>query len=117
MNLAFAISARAVDDVTNFAKMKDIIKAIVQKFGSHRIHYSVITFGDPPNAVLPFDRRLPSDEDLERFVGKYCKIIGVVKFSRGSCIGRGGESLEETQFLFSLEALDICKRVSKKRAY
>ncbi len=70
MNLAFAISARAVDDVTNFEKMKDILKTIVQKFGSNRIHYSVITFGDPPTTVLPFNRRLPSDEDLARFIGK-----------------------------------------------
>ena len=70
MNLAFAISARAVDDETNFEKMKDILKAIVQKFGSNRIHYSVITFGDSPITELPFNRRLPSDEDLERFIGK-----------------------------------------------
>ena len=66
MNLAFAISARAIDDATNFAKMKDIIRSIVQKFGSSRIHYSVITYGDPPTTVLPFDRRLPSDEDLKQ---------------------------------------------------
>ena len=70
MNLAFAISARAVDDEANFEKMKDIVKAIVQKFGSNRIHYSVITFGDPPITELPFNRRLPSDEDLKRFIGK-----------------------------------------------
>ena len=70
MNLAFAISARAVNDDTNFEKMKDILKTIVQKFGSNRIHYSVITFGDPPITELPFNRRLPSDEDLKRFIGK-----------------------------------------------
>lgn len=70
MNLAFAISARAVDGEVNFEKMKDILKAIVQKFGSNRIHYSVITFGDPPITELPFNRRLPSDEILKRFIGK-----------------------------------------------
>ena len=70
MNVAFAISARAVDDATNFEKMKDIIKAIVQKFGSNRIYYSVITFGDPFTTELSFDRKLPSDEDLEGFIGK-----------------------------------------------
>ena len=70
MNLAFAISARAVDNEANFEKMKDILKAIVQKFGSNRIHYSVIKFGDPPITELPFNRRLPSDEDLKRFIGK-----------------------------------------------
>ena len=70
MNLAFAISARAVDDEANFEKMKDILKAIVQKFGSNRIHYSVITFGDPPITELPFSRRLSSDEDLKRFISK-----------------------------------------------
>lgn len=73
MNLAFAISARAVDGEANFEKMKDILKAIVQKFGSNRIHYSVITFGDPPVTELPFNRRLPSDEILKRFIGKCWK--------------------------------------------
>lgn len=70
MNLAFAFSARTVDDEANFEKMKDILKAIVQMFGSNRIHYSVITFGDPPITELPFNRRLPSDEILKRFIGK-----------------------------------------------
>ena len=70
MNLAFAISARAVDDVTNFEKMKDILEAIVQKYGSNRVHYSVITFGDPPTTVLPFDRRFSSDEHLQRSISK-----------------------------------------------
>ena len=69
MNLAFAISARAVDDAANFEKMKDVIKTIVQEFGSNRIHYAVITFGDPVTTELPFDRQLPTDEDLERFIG------------------------------------------------
>lgn len=70
MNLAFAISARAVDGEVNFEKMKDILKAIVQKFGSNRIHYSVIAFGDPPITELPFNRQQPSDEILKRFIGK-----------------------------------------------
>lgn len=77
INLAFAISARAADDEVNFEKMKDILKAIVQTFGSNRIHYSVITFGDPPITALPFSRRLPSDEDLKRFIGKCGKSTGI----------------------------------------
>ena len=79
MNLAFAISARAEDDASNFEKMKDIIKAIVQKFGSNRIHYGVITFGDPFTTELSFDRQLPSDEDLERFIGKSGTITKVLR--------------------------------------
>lgn len=70
MNLVFAISARGVDDSTNFEKMKEVIRRIVQKFGSTRIHYGVITFGDPFKTELPLNRQLPTDEDLERFISK-----------------------------------------------
>ena len=70
MNLVFAISARSVDGPSIFQKMKDVIKAIVQKFGSNRFHYSVITFGDPFTTELSFDQQLPSDDDLQRVIGK-----------------------------------------------
>ena len=72
MNLAFALSARAVDEDTNFGKMKDTIKAIMRKFGSNRLHYSVITFGDPPMVDLPFQRKFPSNEDMQHFIGMVC---------------------------------------------
>ena len=70
MNLVFAVSARSVDGPSIFQKMKDVIKAIVQKFGSNRFHYSVITFGDPFTTELSFDQQFPSDDDLQRVIGK-----------------------------------------------
>ena len=70
MNLVFAISATGVDESTNFEKMKQVIRRIVQKFGSNRIHYGVITFGDPFKTELPLNRQPPTDEDLERFISK-----------------------------------------------
>ena len=82
MNLVFAISARSVDGPSIFQKMKDVIKAIVQKFGSNRFHYSVITFGDPFRTELSFDQQLPSDEDLQRVIGKTSEYEKVSRFSR-----------------------------------
>ena len=70
MNLVFGISARGVDDSTNFEKMKQVIRKIVQKYGSTRIHYGVMTFGNPFNTELSLDRQPPTDEDLERFISK-----------------------------------------------
>ena len=81
MNLVFAISARSVDGPSIFQKMKDVIKAIVQKFGSNRFHYSVITFGDPFTTELSFDQQLPSDEDLQRVIGKTSVYAKVSRFS------------------------------------
>ena len=80
MNLVFAISARRVDDSTNFEKMKQVIRRIVQKFGSTRIHYGVITFGDPFNTELTLDRQPPTDEDLERFISKKTETNELVCF-------------------------------------
>ena len=83
MNLVFAISARSVDGPSIFQKMKEVVKAIVQKFGSNRFHYSVITFGDPFTTELSFDQQLPSDEDLQRVIGKTSvNAKSVSRFSR-----------------------------------
>ena len=82
MNLIFAISARAVDDATNFEKMKQVIRAIVQKFGSNKIHYGVITFGDPFKTELPLKQpQPPTDEDLENFISMILNVLSFVYIS------------------------------------
>lgn len=48
--------------------MRDIIKRIIRQYGMRRIHYSVVTYGDPPQTKLRFINNIRNDETLERFI-------------------------------------------------
>ena len=54
VDLGFAISATAAKSKENFIKMKDVIKRIIFKYGSHRMAYSVLTFGSTPTIRVRF---------------------------------------------------------------
>lgn len=75
VDLAFAISANAVQSDANFQKMKDVINEIVEMFGQERIHYSVIVFGSVPDVKIQFNDNFPTDvllktlRSVERAVG------------------------------------------------
>ena len=75
VDLAFAISANAVQSDANFQKMKNVINEIVEMFGQERIHYSVIVFGSVPDVIIQFNDYFPTDvllktlRSVERAVG------------------------------------------------
>lgn len=52
----------------NFKKMRDVIKRIIRQYGMRRIHYSVITYGDPPQIKLKFINNIKDDKALEAFI-------------------------------------------------
>lgn len=61
MDVAFAISATAFQSDANFKKMQDTIKEFVDRLGVHgRVHYALVTFGDPPTTHLQFSYKLAS---------------------------------------------------------
>ena len=61
MDMVFTISAAAVASETNFRAMKEIVKKIIKKFGTDRIQYSLVTFGDPPVVQLRFRDKYQED--------------------------------------------------------
>ena len=75
VDLAFAISANAVQSDANFQKIKDVINEIVEMFGQERIHYSIIVFGSVPDVIIQFNDNFPTDvllktlRSVERAVG------------------------------------------------
>ena len=46
MDLVFAVNAAPRDSVRMFKKIKDIIKAIIDKYGTERVHYGLVVYGD-----------------------------------------------------------------------
>ena len=66
MDIGFAIGARATKATENFRQMKDIVKAIIAKYGRTKIRYSIIVVSDEPVVKISFGDSFPSDEDLKR---------------------------------------------------
>jgi hypothetical protein len=66
LDLGFAISATAVKSTKNFEKMKDTIKKIAENYGTNKIRYSLLVYGDRPTINIPFRNRPISVEELSR---------------------------------------------------
>lgn len=76
VDLAFAISANAVQSEANFQKMKDVINEIVEMQGQDRIHYSLIIFGSVPDVKVEFDSYFSTDELLKMYIKSFVKASG-----------------------------------------
>ena len=100
MDLAFAISANAVQSDANFQKMKDVIDEIVEMFGQERIHYSLIVFGSVPDVKIQFNDNLPTDELL--------KTLKSVDRASGSALTA---TLQKAQEIFSKYSRPGVRRV------
>lgn len=83
--MVFAISATAVRSSSNFRKMKRVINALIDEYGSNSIHYGVLTFGDTPKRIMKFSKTFPGDEDLKRFIS------GIQQNTDGSALDKALE--------------------------
>ena len=68
MDLGFAISATAGQKDRTFQLMKDTMKAIVDQYGTEKIHYSVIVYDRVPTTRVSFEREMPNRETLKRII-------------------------------------------------
>lgn len=93
MDIAFAISATAHQSDANFMKVKDTVKQFVDRFGVHgRVHYALMTFGDPPTKDLQFSDKMASPSTLKELID------GIGKPSREAALD---EALSAAKLLFS----------------
>ena len=75
-NLAFAISATGLEAEETHAFMKDIIKWIIDKYGTQRLEYSVIVFGGSASTQVTFGEIFESDAELIKAVGSMPRVSG-----------------------------------------
>lgn len=68
VDMGFAISATAANSKEHFQKMQEVIKTFIDKYGSHRMAYSVMTFGSSPTIHVRFSDSASPDDILKRSV-------------------------------------------------
>lgn len=68
VDVAFAISANSVNNRQTFRLMKDTISWIIGKYGTEKLRYSVILFGDDAKIELDFNGDVSTPNKLIEFV-------------------------------------------------
>ena len=76
-NLAFAISATSLEAEQTHTFMKEIIKSIIDEYGTERLEYSVIVYGDSASTEVPFGEIFESSAELIKAVGSIPRVSGV----------------------------------------
>ena len=93
MDIAFAISATAFHSDANFKKMTDTVKEFIDRFGVQgRVHYSLLTFGDPPVVHLNFSDKWDNSSALRALID------GIPKPLKGAVLAK---ALSKAQMLFN----------------
>lgn len=93
MDIAFAISATAFQSDANFKKMTDTVKEFIDRFGVQgRVHYSLLTFGDPPVVHLNFSDKWDNSSALRALID------GIPKPLKGAVLAK---ALSKAQMLFN----------------
>lgn len=77
VDLGFALSASSVFYNETFKLMKDIINYIVDTYGTQKIHYSVLVYGDTATIEINFGQTPPSPQQLKTAVEKLRVETGV----------------------------------------
>ncbi len=75
-NLAFAISATGLEAEQTHTFIKEIIKSIIDKYGTERLEYSVIVYGDSASTQVTFGEVFDSDAELIKAVGSIPRVSG-----------------------------------------
>ena len=70
VDLGFALSATSAVHNETFKLMKDIISYIIDTYGTQRIHYSVLVYGDTATIEINFGQTPPSPQQLKTAVEK-----------------------------------------------
>lgn len=77
LDLGFAISIGSADANANLQKVKDTIKAVIDRYGKADIRYSFIMFGNVPSRIVRFaESEIYSMELLKSRVDSFSRISG-----------------------------------------
>ena len=91
IDMAFTISATAASADETFKYMKDIIKYILDKYGTYRIHYGLIIYGSQPSLRIPFKQGISNATVLK---------MQLEAFPRSSGGSDVDKAIAETKALF-----------------
>ena len=76
-DMIFAISATSrLNPSENFEQMKEIINAMIYKYGTGDILHSVLVYGEQPRRVVSFKATFQTDEALMNAVSQMGRLAG-----------------------------------------
>ena len=81
-NVAFAISATGTEAQKTHKFIKDIIKSIITTYGTRKLQYSVIVYGDSVSPEITFRDIFKSDADLVKAIDSIPGITGSPSFDK-----------------------------------
>lgn len=81
-NVAFAISATGTEAQETHEFIKDIIKSIITTYGTRKLQYSVIVYGDSVSPEVTFGDVFKSDADLVKAIDSIPGITGSPSFDK-----------------------------------
>lgn len=114
VDLGFAISATAAKSKENFKKMKEVINRIIFKYGSHRMAYSVLTFGSTPTIRVRFS---------DAIIGELLLILRVNNITQNPGTASLDKALDGARDLFKISngarpnASNILVVITDKKSY
>ena len=82
VDLGFAISATATSAKEHFQKMQEVIKTFIAKYGSHRMAYSLLTFGSTPTIHIRFSDSASADDLLMMDVENIPQNVGAASLDK-----------------------------------
>ena len=100
-DLVFAISANAVKSQENFQQMKEIIKTMIDNYGTSSIRYAVITFGNVSKVKISFNDAMVDDKTL----------LGLVDGAQKSSGALLDKALEAAKLLLTIQGRSDAKKV------
>lgn len=109
MDLGFALSATSTFHNETFKLMKDTITYIIDTYGTQKIHYSVLVYGDTATKEINFGQTPPSPEQLKTAIEKLPVGIGTPNLAK---------ALEEAVKIFQDEnRRPLTRKVKKLRFF
>lgn len=81
-NVAFAISATGTEAHETHKFIKDIIKSIITTYGTRKLQYSVIVYGDSVSPEVTFGDIFKSDADLIKAIDSIPGVTGSPSFDK-----------------------------------
>ena len=102
VDLMFAVSARSTEAYDKMEKMKEIIKKMVDEYGSERIRYSLVVFGNQPSVELRFGKSFATEDQLKGYIDRANVILD------GAALDK---ALEKAAELFEEDVRDDSKKV------
>ena len=76
IDLAFAMSATAVEADETYKLMQDTLKSIIDEYGTKEIDYSLIVYGSTAEQKITFDKDFATPDLLKTFVDKIPRETG-----------------------------------------